>query len=587
MNNMDKKIVAAALPLAHIFEREHYVIDVYQRDYKWQRKQVEALLDDLYYNFINSLKQTEYGGIELDTEESYFMGSIVVSQLNKEMSIVDGQQRLTTFTLLFIFLHNLCQKLGINDDVDLLKYIYYKRSEKPIFSLDISERQQMVSLLLENNENWRDKIEIGNDESISNMVDAYQQILEDFPLDLRNSEKLPLFIEWLLFQVILVRIVAYTSEKAYTIFETMNDRGLSLTPAEILKGYIFNQVGDENKTTELNNIWKSKINSIIQQEGENSDSEFFKAWFRAKYAETVRSSNTLKEDFESIGAHYHTWFKNSKRLNLHTPQDYYFFVKGDFDFYTDLYIRIKKHQWTECLDELREIYITSCYPMADSLYLPLLMSPLSMQDSDEEIANKMFSVNNFVDEYINLKTLSNQSIAQTAIKNNINNIILEIRNSDVNSLKEKLREEKEKSLQFELVSLDSFSPGLSYIHYFLARMRMFYDKNTLFSALLRTKRQSSLIAVPIATYNELVEINNESNVSLYHHILINYCLIRRNQQYVFTQLTLQERIKWLKDNNYLLEMKNESLNDIDILSFYECRKKRFEEFIDRTWLKTK
>ena len=65
----------------------------------------------------------------------------------------------------------------------------------------------------------------------------YHDIESDFPDELGEAA-LPYFIDWLLENVHLIEITAYTDEDAYTIFETMNDRGLSLSLTDMLKGYL-------------------------------------------------------------------------------------------------------------------------------------------------------------------------------------------------------------------------------------------------------------------------------------------------------------------------------------------------------------
>ena len=69
---------------------------------------------------------------------------------------------------------------------------------------------------------------------VRNVVARYTDLKELFPESLKGSA-LPYFTDWLLHKVLLVQIIAHTDEDAYTIFETMNDRGLSLSPTEMLK----------------------------------------------------------------------------------------------------------------------------------------------------------------------------------------------------------------------------------------------------------------------------------------------------------------------------------------------------------------
>lgn len=70
---------------------------------------------------------------------------------------------------------------------------------------------------------------------MGNLVQRYHDLEVYFPEELRDAA-LPYFIDWLLENVHLVEITAYSDDDAYTIFETMNDRGLSLSPTDMLKG---------------------------------------------------------------------------------------------------------------------------------------------------------------------------------------------------------------------------------------------------------------------------------------------------------------------------------------------------------------
>ena len=78
------------------------------------------------------------------------------------------------------------------------------------------------------------------DESVQNMLDRYTEIGTLFPDSLKGETAL-MFIDWLKEKVVFVEILAYSDENAYTIFETMNDRGLNLTPTEMLKGYLLHK----------------------------------------------------------------------------------------------------------------------------------------------------------------------------------------------------------------------------------------------------------------------------------------------------------------------------------------------------------
>src|SRR5215470_6995673 len=94
-----KEIRGDAKTIRQLLGGARYAIDYYQREYKWQTKQVAELIDDLAAKFLDSYEPgdersavAEYG--------HYFLGSIIISNKDGQQFIIDGQQRLTTLTLL-------------------------------------------------------------------------------------------------------------------------------------------------------------------------------------------------------------------------------------------------------------------------------------------------------------------------------------------------------------------------------------------------------------------------------------------------------------------------------------------------------
>src|ERR1700752_3098689 len=75
-----------------------YSIDYYQREYKWQTKQVSELIDDLSSKFPADYEPTHERSAVSDYGH-YFLGSVIVSDKDGEKFIIDGQQRLTTLSL--------------------------------------------------------------------------------------------------------------------------------------------------------------------------------------------------------------------------------------------------------------------------------------------------------------------------------------------------------------------------------------------------------------------------------------------------------------------------------------------------------
>ena len=132
-------------------------------------------------------------------------------------------------------------------------------------------------------------------ESCQNLLARYEDIEEIFPDDLKGPA-LPYFIYWLKGKVILLEIDTPSEDAAHTIFLTMNDRGLSLNSAEMLKAFIIQQVGEDDRN-EVNKIWQKNINQIKNAYNSASsgsvkseDVDFISTWMRAKYANSIRET---------------------------------------------------------------------------------------------------------------------------------------------------------------------------------------------------------------------------------------------------------------------------------------------------------
>lgn len=139
-----REIRGNARTIRELLGGRKYAVDYYQREYKWQPKQVVELLDDLSKKFLDDYKL----GDERDAVDGYghyFLGSIIISQKEKQNFIIDGQQRLTTLSLLLIYLHNL--QRGRPDQVKVEELIFSEKFSKKSFNLDVDERTPAMEAL--------------------------------------------------------------------------------------------------------------------------------------------------------------------------------------------------------------------------------------------------------------------------------------------------------------------------------------------------------------------------------------------------------------------------------------------------------
>lgn len=421
------RIHAKAKTVRELLDKVKYSIDYYQREYKWRKKQVSDLIEDLSIDFLEYY-EPNHDRQEVEQYGHYFLGSIIINNKNEKKYIVDGQQRLTTITLLFIYLNHL-QRVR-EDNVSLRELIFSEKYSKKSFNINIEERTECMKKLLEEGE-----YEINNDSlSVKNILDRYHDIEIKFPDELKE-DALPYFIDWLIENVQLVEINTTTDEDAYTIFETMNDRGLSLAPADMLKGYLLANIESENKRWGINDIWKKKIEEIRVID-ENEVPDFFKAWLRGQHAQSTRKRkrNAAAKDFERIGSEFHRWVREKRnQLNLLTSENFENLIEHEMVYFADQYQKIRKYSDT-FNKNLPELFYVSQFGF--TLQYPLLLAAFDRKDDDFTIDKKIRLVCTYLDIVLARRWWNWHSISYSTMSYRIFLDMLEIRRKSITEIAE-------------------------------------------------------------------------------------------------------------------------------------------------------
>jgi uncharacterized protein with ParB-like and HNH nuclease domain len=384
-----KRILGEAKTVRELLSNRKYAIDYYQREYKWEEKQIQELLDDLTGKFLED-HDLANERTAVESYGHYFLGSIVISHRDNKNFIIDGQQRLTSLTLLLIYLHNL-QK-GSAAVVKIDELIYSEKYAKKSFNIDVDERARCMEALYDGTEAFD---ATDRSESVQRIVARYEDIGEFFPKELK-SEALPFFVDWLIDNVHLVEITAYSDEDAYTIFETMNDRGLSLTPTEMLKGFLLANITDPAKRNTANQLWKDRVQRLTAYDKE-SDADCVKAWLRSQHAQNIRERKrgAKPEDFDRIGSEFHRWIRdNEEALGLTNATGFLSFIERDFAYFSRQYLRIADAS-RKLTEGLEEIHYNA--DQGFTLQFPLLLATLTPEDSQETADRKMRLVAVFLD----------------------------------------------------------------------------------------------------------------------------------------------------------------------------------------------
>ena len=418
-----EKIINSKIKTVQELLANRYTLDDYQREYNWQTEQVAELLEDLTNKFLENY-EANHNFEAADNDTHYFLGSIVISKKDEtnERYIVDGQQRLTTLTLLLINLSRMSDNTADKSEIGNL--IFSEEFGKISFNLDVPERARCMKALYEG-KNFDDSRETT---SIRNIVACSDYIKDNFPEELQGGV-LPDFVDWLLDKVYFVEITASADDDAYTIFETMNDRGLPLSPIDMLKGYLLTKMTSVQRDS-ANETWRNRIqdlHNLGKDEAENA----IKAWLRSQHA-------SRQIDFELIGNKFHRWVRNNAiELGLEANDDFTDFIEKDFEFYS---------YWYYCLQQAAQsltpglecVYYNEQHNF--TLQYPVLLAPLRIGELEEEIIRKIQIVARYLDILIHRYLWNYRTIQQSNMVKPMFSLIRDIRGKNTNELAELLHE---------------------------------------------------------------------------------------------------------------------------------------------------
>jgi len=426
-----KAIDGRARTVRELLDKAKYSIDLYQREYAWQERQVRELLDDLTGKFLDSYEPSHHRG-EVEDYDHYFLGSIVISHKRKQKFIVDGQQRLTTLTLLLIHLNRLQKDHG--NRVDVRNLIYSEKYGQKSFNLNVPERVEVMQKLMDGDSFTLN----GESESVRNIVAQYTNIIDHLPEEVGGSALL-YFLDWILENVHLVEIEAFSDEDAYTIFETMNDRGLSLSLPEMLKGYVLSNIRHEHDQRSVNETWKQHMRQL-KDLGDEEDVDFFKNWLRGLHAETIRPGRKGAKnlDYERIGSEFHRWVRDHRdKLRLSGPETFVRIVSRDLDFYARQTISIRRsaHKLEPGWESIR--YNED---RGFTLQTQLLLAALEPDQDDDDIHRRVALVSDFLDIWLARRVWNFRTISYSSVRYTLFTLTKEVRQRDTASLSAFLRE---------------------------------------------------------------------------------------------------------------------------------------------------
>ncbi len=274
-----------------------YEIPKFQRDYTWESEQWDDLWQDLKM-------------LISDEEIEHYMGYLVLQTIdNKNYTIIDGQQRLTTMSILILAVLKCLNEL-VETSIDkennqkrkdtlLNSYIGYidpvtlipKNKLKLNRNSDDYYRNNLVLL--------RDLPIRNTNVSEKNMRECFLWYYEKVKKEYKTGEELAGFIENVVDKLFFTVIKVTDQLNAFKVFETLNARGVQLSSSDLLKNYLFSVVDETrphiSEIEELENIWSSISGKLGNQKFED-----YLRYYWNSYNNTVRKNNLFKVIKKSI-----------------------------------------------------------------------------------------------------------------------------------------------------------------------------------------------------------------------------------------------------------------------------------------------
>lgn len=247
-----KQLVASEEPLVKIFSSDYdFRIPDYQRPYSWGEEQSVQLLDDLV------------DALERDTDDPYFLGSIVLvkDKARAGADVIDGQQRLTTLTILLGVLRDLTSTPGLADELE-------RMIVEPGHIVQALESRPRLALRARDAAFFRQFVQQrGNVTGLLALKPG--GLLTDAQLAIRDNaralherlspwteERRLALVHLLGNRTFLVVVSTPDLNSAHRIFSVMNARGLDLSPADIFKSMVIGALGHGGASDEYAEKWE-------------------------------------------------------------------------------------------------------------------------------------------------------------------------------------------------------------------------------------------------------------------------------------------------------------------------------------------
>ncbi|OWV06993.1 MULTISPECIES: DUF262 domain-containing protein [unclassified Fibrobacter] len=383
--NVNKQCVKAFLETG---KEKQFLIPDYQRPYDWTSDEVDTLFNDVW-NFA----KTRGGSTR---EATYFLGCVVSYIKDGKQEIIDGQQRITSLTLLLRAIYTKLQAssdenaANFRNEIEPTLWLKNKLNGKIDFSAILLEskvisdkdRESLHTILRTGvaPEGATDKYS----KNYNQFVELYEKASKDDALQVYD------FIYALLNQVIVMPITADTQETALTIFTTLNDRGRPLSDADIFKAQIYNRLPDAEKKEAFIKSWK-ELSKDAEEAGESIQRLFYYYMFYLR---------ALESDVDTTTPGVRRYYLEEKKDRLH-KQDLMSNLKAVLGLFQVVNSQavVEGEAWSSDMGVLKALDVLSSYPNEFWKY-PVVTYYLKYRGSDDFAAKFLLFIRKMIVELL-------------------------------------------------------------------------------------------------------------------------------------------------------------------------------------------
>jgi hypothetical protein len=291
-------ISTSVFGIGHLLSDRQLAIPDYQRSYSWQEDEVTELWDDVR-------KAMSSNALE------YFLGSVVTTSTSSaRQQVIDGQQRLATVSLFYAAMRDIFSARGDERASDVERDFLGKKNMatrmlEPRLSLNAEDNDVFQHLI---SGRYQAAQQVASKPSHRFMIKAYDVLrgrLEDLIVGLPAESWQQPLVQWhdyFLANAKVIEVHVMNENRAFVIFETLNDRGLNLSTTDLLKGHLFGTAG--GRIEEAKSAWATAMAPFAGQKDSAETDTFLRHFWastngvarvKALYSEIRKGVNSEQD----------------------------------------------------------------------------------------------------------------------------------------------------------------------------------------------------------------------------------------------------------------------------------------------------